>query len=227
MGLSGGYGAYNAAESFQAGWLNGQYYETGEVVGTRTYTIQPLSKLPHGIRAIKLNDGGQTFWIEYRTKVGNDEHALDAAGTPPSFYPGVVISRIGPATLGFEPRTERLDMRADSARDDATFHVGQVWADPLGSQTVTLLAESPEYATIRISSQLIAVPSILGQTTTQARTTLQNAGLTLGFVEERADPRCESLGRIWTQSPAAGAAVRPGTSISASIGVKEKKRECP
>jgi hypothetical protein len=216
-----GIGSYDANDAYRAGWLNGQFYSTGESLTTRTYSIAPLTQLPHAERAIKLTDGGQTFWIEYRRHVGTDAKSAAESGVEPEYVPGVVISR---ANAG---RTERINVSGGTDPKDNAFRVGQSWADPLGTQIVTLLAESPSYATIRISSQLVAVPNILGQTTTQARTTLQNVGLTLGSVEERADPRCESLGRVWTQNPGAGAGVRPGTSVSVSIGKKDKTHECP
>jgi hypothetical protein len=221
-----GSGAIGAVGASQEGWLNGQYASADSSSPSQTFTIAPYSAIPHTTRAIRFEDGGQTFWIEYRTGVGLDSQWL---GTEtPAVAPGVLIHRVGSFHQYYDNTSELLDMTPTTSNRpgsalDAGLPVGQTWEDPLGTHAVTVNSENAGGATITITSLLGAVPNVRGDTTTQARTVLQNAGFQLGFVEEKADPKCESLGRVWTQSPGAGSQARYGSSINVSIGVKDKR----
>jgi beta-lactam-binding protein with PASTA domain len=67
---------------------------------------------------------------------------------------------------------------------------------------------------LAIGSPAPRVPSVIGQTQTEAAQTLQAAGFVLGHVAVVVDITCEYLGEVKSQSPAAGTFDPPGTSVS-------------
>jgi beta-lactam-binding protein with PASTA domain len=71
---------------------------------------------------------------------------------------------------------------------------------------------------LAIGSPAPRVPSVIGQSQTEAAQTLQAAGFVLGRVATVVDITCDYLGEVKTQSPAAGTFDPPGTSVSIAIG---------
>lgn len=228
--MGDGVGAFSAGEAYQKGWLNGQFFLASEGLGSHTFTIKPYSELPHGARAIRLTDNGQTFWIEYRAAVGIDNQAVDPLGV--RVTPGLIVHRMGPSDqYFFDQRTELIDMTPssvaplESARNSG-LPVGQTWADPLGTMKVTLNSVSAAGATVTISSQQSAAPNVLGSLVPDARATIEKAGFVYGGAEAVNDPTCTSVNRVTRQTPAAGTALFPGSSISITYGVKAPKQKC-
>jgi alpha-tubulin suppressor-like RCC1 family protein len=82
---------------------------------------------------------------------------------------------------------------------------------------VTQVALSNDSA-LAIGSPAPRVPSVIGQSQTEAAQTLQAAGFVLGRVATVVDITCDYLGEVKTQSPAAGTFDPPGTSVSIAIG---------
>jgi alpha-tubulin suppressor-like RCC1 family protein len=82
---------------------------------------------------------------------------------------------------------------------------------------VTQVALSTNSA-LAIGSPAPRVPSVIGQTQSEAAQTLQAAGFVLGRVALIVDLTCDFLGEVKTQSPAAGTFDPPGTSVSVGIG---------
>jgi alpha-tubulin suppressor-like RCC1 family protein len=82
---------------------------------------------------------------------------------------------------------------------------------------VTQVALSNNSA-LAIGSPAPRVPSVIGQTQSEAAQTLQAAGFVLGRVATVIDITCEYLGEVKSQSPAAGTFDPPGTSVNISIG---------
>ena len=227
--MGDGVGAIGAGEAYQAGWLNGQFFQASEGLGSHTFTIKPYSELPHGARAIRLTDNGQTFWIEYRAAVGLDNMALDSLGV--RVTPGLLVHRMTPGDFNHRKKTELIDMTpsatapAESARN-AGLPVGQTWSDPLGTMKVTLNAANAAGATVTISSQQSAAPDLVGDLVGEARAAIEGAGFSYGGAGTVIDPTCTSINRVTSQSPAAGTALYPGSSISITYGVKGPKQKC-
>jgi alpha-tubulin suppressor-like RCC1 family protein len=74
----------------------------------------------------------------------------------------------------------------------------------------------------------VTVPRVIGDTTAQASQALQAVGLTLGTVSNRADSTCNNIGKVLSQSPAAGALVQLGLPVSLTIGQRPAPpQQCP
>jgi alpha-tubulin suppressor-like RCC1 family protein len=82
---------------------------------------------------------------------------------------------------------------------------------------VTQVALSDNSA-LAIGSPAPRVPSVIGQSQSEAAQTLQAAGFVLGRVATVVDITCEYLGEVKSQSPAAGTFDPPGTSVNIAIG---------
>src|SRR5262249_38239168 len=78
----------------------------------------------------------------------------------------------------------------------------------------------------RVLPFVTVVPSLLGDTSTQAAQALTAAGLVRGSVGNRVD--CDNLGLVVSQSPAAGTSALSGTTVNITIGVRPPPpRVCP
>ena len=82
---------------------------------------------------------------------------------------------------------------------------------------VTQVALSTD-SVLAIGSPAPRVPSVIGDTQSEAAQALQAAGFVLGHVGVVVDITCEYLGEVKSQSPAAGTFDPPGTSVSIAIG---------
>jgi beta-lactam-binding protein with PASTA domain len=71
---------------------------------------------------------------------------------------------------------------------------------------------------LAIGSPAPRVPSVIGESQSEAAQTLQAAGFVLGRVAVVVDITCEYLGEVKSQSPAAGTFDPFGTSVSIAIG---------
>ena len=74
------------------------------------------------------------------------------------------------------------------------------------------------YALVVGSQAYATVPSVKGQTTAVAGQHLQAADLVLGTVTPVTDNTCNSIGKVISQTPAAGTVVTGGTAVSVTIG---------
>ncbi len=63
-----------------------------------------------------------------------------------------------------------------------------------------------------------AVPSVIGDTVSQASTALSNAGFRIGSVSSTPDRTCENIGTILRQSPGANSQNLPGTAVNVTVG---------
>jgi hypothetical protein len=74
---------------------------------------------------------------------------------------------------------------------------------------------TPTSSATAVPRKAVVVPSVIGETATQATATLMAAGLTVRL-QAQAAPNSQPAvaGIVWSQSPAAGAAVAPGTRIT-------------
>lgn len=211
-----GAGSYNAVYANQLGWLNGQYYGLGASEGSTTRTIVPYAELPHGVRAIRLQDGATTLWLEYRQPVGLDAHL--------GLEYGLVVHR--EVVTGGVPESQLIDMNPTSEFLEPQLPVGATWADPLGTMKITNLAATPAGDTVAISSQQVSVPDLQGDRIPQAEAALEAVGLRLGGKGFVPEPHCEFINTVATQTPAAGTRVFPGASVSVSLGKIDPKHPC-
>jgi serine/threonine-protein kinase len=75
-------------------------------------------------------------------------------------------------------------------------------------------------------SATATVPNLRGDSTDQASTELQAAGLVLGTVSSAVDNSCDNINAVLSQSPAAGTTVATGSAVSITLGTRPKK-PCP
>ncbi len=75
-------------------------------------------------------------------------------------------------------------------------------------------------------SGVTTVPSVLGDTQTQASAALSAAGYVLGSVTTVVN--CDSINRVTSQSPSAGTVLLPGSTVSVTLGRKPTPpAQCP
>jgi alpha-tubulin suppressor-like RCC1 family protein len=82
---------------------------------------------------------------------------------------------------------------------------------------VTQVALGPFHG-LAIGSPAPRIPSVIGDTQSEASQALQAAGFVLGHVGLIVDLTCEYIGEVKTQSPAVGTLSQPGTAVSVGIG---------
>jgi hypothetical protein len=213
--------SYNAIHSNQLGWLSGQFIDL-KAPETGTFTISPLTALPHGTRAIRLQDGATRLWIEYRRPVGIDD-PLFARQNPYGDW-GVFVHR--EVSIDGETVSQLLDM---TPGDDGDFNNARLlgtWANPLGEMTITVNSTTSSGATITISSRRRTVPDLRGLTSTQAEARLAAAGLTGTGWGGIADPTCTLIGLVAAQSPSPGSRILPENPVTVAIGQRDPNSHC-
>jgi hypothetical protein len=224
--------SYNAIHSKQLGWLNGQFIDL-KAPATGVFTINPFTAMPHGTRAIRLQDGSTRLWIEYRQPVGVDSPGFTQR---PLLYElsrgGVMIHRevVRDRLFGDdEVVSQLLDMTPGDlhGQNVPSLPVGKTWANPLGETTITVAFAGPNGAIVTIGNQRTnRVPNIVGFTPARAEEVLKQAGLVSGGWEGKPDPSCASLGLVMGQFPYALEMVRPGTPVKFTVGEKDPQQGC-
>jgi PASTA domain len=215
--------SYNAVHSNQLGWLNGQFINL-KAPETGTFAISPFTALPHGTRAIRLQDGPTRLWIEYRLPQGVDRPDFTPSPLYANFGGGVVIHR--EVVRDGETFSQLLAMTRRGF-DNPFLPVGETWANPLGDMTITVTSRNQSEARIVIGDQRTnKVPNIVGFTPTRAEEVLKQAGLISGGWEGKPDLSCASLGLVMGQFPLAGEMVRPGTPVKFTVGEKDTQHGC-
>jgi PASTA domain len=226
--------SYNAIHSKQLGWLNGQFIDL-KAPATGIFVISPFTAMPHGTRAIRLQDGATRLWVEYRRPVGVDGPGFGADWVYPTTAGGVVIHREVVRDGGLfgddEVVSQLLDMTpgppGPNEFKDPFLPVGKTWANPLGETTITVALAGPSSAIVKIGDQRTnKVPNIVGFTPARAEETLKQAGLVSGGWEGKPDLSCASLGLVMGQFPLAGEMVRPGTPVKFTVGEEDTQHGC-
>lgn len=215
--MGSGNGAFNAIYAKALGWMNNQYADVVASEFVSSFSLKPFTALPHGTRAIRLQDGPTTLWIEYRRPIG-----IDAAG---GFDPSLLIHR-EVLSVGV-PQSQLLDMTPSTRFfGDAGLPVGATWANPLGTMQITNVSATESGAIVQISPQRISVPDLIRKTKAQAEAALAAVGLKFGGSEQVNDPSCDFINVVKTQNPGVGTQVFPGTSVSVTIGKMDPKHPC-
>jgi PASTA domain len=216
-----GNGAFNAIFANQLGWLTDEEFcALWASDSTTTVALKPYSRLPHEpLRAIRLQDGSTTLWIEYRTAVGLDSN-LGLERTP-----GLLIHR--EVVNNGNREAQLLDMTpSNQFFGDAALPVGQTWANPLGTMKITLNSANASGATVTISPQRVTVPDVRGDSMPEAESALAAVGLKLGLASYVPEAACNYIERIASTNPGAGTHVFPGTVVLPTIGQVDPKHPC-
>jgi hypothetical protein len=224
MGLGAPTGLpFNAAFAKDLGWLNGQYFDV-RAPATGTYTIKPfVGSGFSGQRAIRLQDGPTTLWIEFRRPIGLDgAESSPLRKSPHNTGTGVFIRRERVEHPFWEPdevHTQLLDMTPGKANTSFSLERGQTWANPLGETTVTLDQSGPEGATITVGTRRTAtVPNVIGLDPDRAAAIIANAGLWSRSFSPVIDQTCSNIGVVAEQEPFPGVKAIPGTEVRLGVG---------
>ncbi|HVQ59956.1 MAG TPA: PASTA domain-containing protein [Solirubrobacterales bacterium] len=212
MGRSFIGGGFNAPHAFRLGWLRNQLYDLVDGVYTRTVQLRPFGEAPAegAMRALRLRDGGQTIWLEYRQRVGVDT----------GIEPGLYVHRERPT---YPAATQLLDMAPGQWGE--AMAVGQTWVNTLGAMQVTLNSATASGATVTISRtpKAVAVPDLRGLSITSVPSVLSPVGLVYGgqtgTVEDRT---CTVINRVASQTPSAGTRVIEGSSVTVKTGTRPR-----
>jgi hypothetical protein len=213
-----GPGSFTAMQKFDLGWMSGRSQDVPASGGT--YTLQPIEATAPGLQALRVVDGNQTLWLEYRQPIGVDSW-LSAASTQ-----GVLIHRQLPEPLT-QYGSNLLDMTPGSAGgfSDAGLPAGTSWADPLGSMMVTVNSVGAAGAQVTVKSTNPVVPDVRGETAAAAKTMLQSAGYVV-VVQSVIDHLCNNIGEVISQSPGGGTVLAAGSTVTIRVGVPPP-HQCP
>jgi hypothetical protein len=208
-------GSLAANEKAALGWMPGRVAEVPRWGGT--YTLQPLEMTsPALTQALRIVDGADTFWLEYRQPLGVD-HWLTAANTA-----GVLVrvQRPGATLLMDMTPTSNLGFA------DAGLPVGATWTNPGGSARITVNAAGGAGAQVTVTSTRTLVPDVRGRSLAEARQLLQVSGLLVGSVTGLVDHTCNRIGLVMSQSPGAGTEVAEGSAVNVRLG-QRPRTPCP
>jgi hypothetical protein len=201
-----GIGTYSAIQLTDLGWLNGLVRDVPPAGGG--YLVTPLeSQAPGtGIHALRIPDGSDTLWVEYRQPVGVDS----GSGTSQGIV-FVYLQRPDPFTAA---GSYLLDLGLTTGQSFG-LQVGGSWTNPLGHMKITVDYAEATAAHITVATTLAQVPNVLGFSQSSARTAIAVAGLTVGRITSV--NTCLDPGTVQHQSPAGGALVARGTAVSLTV----------
>jgi hypothetical protein len=213
---------YSPEQLVQLGWTSGQVATLTENAATTQYVLTPQEASAPGTRALRLVDGANTLWVEYRVP------ALIDGPTPQGFNGGLIVRAeptVGPAPAG----APFLLYMNGSGTTDAGLSVGQQWANPLGKAHITLVASDATHATVTIrwATTLITVPTVLYATTDVASHTITGAGLVQGPITTSIDSVCDDAGKVIRQTPSAGKVVPARSRVDLVVAVANPASHCP
>jgi hypothetical protein len=213
-----GPGSFTAMQKFDLGWMSGRKQDVPASGGT--YTLQPLEATAPGLQTLRVVDGNETFWLEYRQPIGVDNWLS------PSSTQGVLIHRQLPEGLT-QYGSNLLDMTPGSPAgfSDAGLPAGASWVDPLGTMMVTVNSVSAAGAQITVKSTIPVVPDVRGELAADAKSILQAAGYVV-VRQPVVDHSCENIGLVVSQSPPGGTVLAAGSTVTVRIGVKPP-HPCP
>ena len=213
MGLASE-GSLAANEKAALGWMAGRVADVPRWGGT--YTIEPLEIGSPAIQALRIVDGTDTFWLEYRQPIGVDR-GLTAANTA-----GVLIRVQRPGA------TLLMDMTPASNLGfaDAGLPAGATWTNPGGEVRITVHATGGAGALVTVASTRTLVPDLRGLSLAGARQVLAASSLAVGSVTGVVDNTCNNIGLVMSQSPVAGTEVAQGSAVNLRLG-QRPKTACP
>jgi len=204
---------FTAIQKYDLGWMSNRELDVSTPGGT--YNIAPLETAgATSVQALRLVDGSETLWLEFRQPNGIDGSLPMVAAT------GVLVHRqLADAYTALG--SNLLDMTPGSTGGsvDAALPVGSTWTNPLGTDTITIKAANAAGARVTIGSTLTLVPDVLDDPTSVATSTIHSVGLS-ALVHQRVDSLCNNIGSVAAQSPSAGTFVQPGSVVDLWVGVR-------
>lgn len=210
--MSGGRGAYAASQQWSIGWMNQRRLDLSIGDTAAHLFLQPLESSGLTTQAVQLQDGGKSYWVEYRAGTG-----IDAPGTDGLPAPGVLIRQAGP--LG--PMQSRLlDLSPATGVRDAGLLAGRSWENPLGTVRYTVNSISALGAELTIESKYVPVPNVIGLDRQSASSSITRAGYVVGTVRSVVDGSCNYLNTVMEQIPGAGRRFPAGTAINLTLGLR-------
>jgi hypothetical protein len=205
-------GDFGVIQKADLGWLGGREQTASPLGGS--YTLTMLETNGPGVQALRIEDGTEVFWLEYRRPVGVD------SGLASWSLNGVLVRR-QLAETGTALGSYLLDMTPGSASGfaDAALPPGVTWLNPLGNMGVTVVSIGPGQASVTVHSKLKLVPNVIGLDTATAMSTLTAAGL-VAQQQFVVDPTCNVIGTVKSQSPSPSTIVAPGTAVTVTVWVQ-------
>jgi hypothetical protein len=223
MGVNNGNLPFNAIYARHLGWLSNDQYFDVRAPATGTWTIPPFIGSGFGKRAIRLQDGPTTLWIEFRLPIGIDGlpgTSLAGVGS------GVFVRRQASGEYG--PVSQLLDMSPENPLSVPVLRARETWANPLGEATITL--DDWTYqggATITIGNQRTAtVPDLIGLDPNRAANLIAGAGLWSKGWHPVVDLTCNLVGVVATQQPLPGTKVFPDSEVRFGVGERDLTVPC-
>jgi hypothetical protein len=217
MGCCGA-GSFTGIQKFDLGWMSGREKDVPASGGT--FTLEPLEATTPGLQALRLTDGNQTFWLDYRQPIGVDNWLS------PSSTNGILIYEQLPD--GYTPLgSYLLDMTPGSPGgfDDAPLPAGTSWTDPLGHDVITVNSAGAAGAQVTITPRTAMVPSVVGDLAATAASEIRAAGFSVNE-QTFVDGTCENINRVASQSPRGGSAAILGTTVTIRVGTRPP-HPCP
>jgi hypothetical protein len=202
-------GSPTAIQKYALGWMSGRMTTVPSWGGT--FTLQPIETTPlYHLQALRIEDGSQTLWIEYRQPIGVD------ATVPAVDTNGVFVHLQRPDDMT-QSGSFLLDISPNDG-DPRTLPVGATWVNPLGIMKITVNAADANTATVTVTPTVATVPPVVGDTLSAAAQALQAAGFVVGQKQYVIDYTCDNINLVVRQSPLAGTHAAPGTAVNLTFG---------
>jgi PASTA domain len=209
---------YSAPQLKQLGWNDGQVTDVFPTDATTHYVLTASeADAPGTTKAIRLWDGPETFWLEYRKIPDPRERGVD----------GGLIVRVERTALPKDSGAPFLlfmndpDGEGINETPHPQMNVGQTWANPLGKLHVTLNSADTDRAqvTVNWATTLITVPSVLSETAPSAMIFLKANGLLTGSIGTQVSQLCAEIGKVIHQTPAPGSVVPARSRVDIVVAV--------
>jgi beta-lactam-binding protein with PASTA domain len=137
---------------------------------------------------------------------------LTVSGTQTSVSVPSVLG-LSPSAAGAKLQQSNLSVGSQTNACSGQYPSGQVQAqNPAGNATVP-----PNTAVNIVVSNCVAVPGVVGQTSSAAQATISNAGLVPSTTPDAACPNGATAGQVDAQNPAATTLVAPGSTVTLSV----------
>jgi PASTA domain len=214
--------AFGAIHANKLGWLNGQLIDVTAGDFTRTYFLRPFTGSVRADRALRLRDGGSTYWLEYRTSVGVDDPVfsrnaqLEQDGLVIHREPSPGQSQLLDMTPGAWNPTNPEDGRHDG--NDAPLAVGRSWVLPSGEMKVTVNSAGSEGVSVTLATRRVTMPDVRGMEVERAYAILRNLGFDPAPWNPVIDQTCSHIGAIAEQEPFPGTRWLPEQPVRLGVG---------
>ncbi|MGB7684709.1 MAG: PASTA domain-containing protein [Solirubrobacterales bacterium] len=220
--MGGGPRAFGAIHANKLGWLNNQFYDVTAGDFSRTFFLRPFTGSVRSERALRLRDGGATYWLEYRTSIGVDDPVYSRNAQ--TEQDGLIIhrepspgeSQLLDMTPGSWNPSNPEDGRHDG--NDAPLPVGSSWNVPGGEMKITVNSAGPSGVSVTLSTRRVTMPDVRGMEVERAYAILRNLGFNPAPWQPVIDQTCSYLGTIAEQEPFPGTRWLPEQPVRLGVG---------